>query len=173
MSPPTTRFPGAVVLGQYHGIAFIQTHAVLAVAGERVQYHCAADAWDGSPEARAILLDLQIATKRQELNDLLERRGAVHALGDLRAAPRALTASAGGTRKPRTARRYKRYRCLVCGEVVGNLGMHGKYHHPGVSIEGLRGEEVDVDAELAASEKPTQAPAPDAPSEARREADPK
>ena len=180
MRTPTTKVPGAVVLGMFNGIEFIQIHAVLAVAGETVRYHGPADAWDGSAEARAILLDLRIATTRQELNDLVEQRGTVHALGDLRAAPMALPPKRADG-KPRTERRHKRYRCLVCGEIVGNLGLHGKFNHPGLGIEALRGVVVVVGAELTVvapgpalpAVVPTHATAPDAPPDAGKEADPK
>ena len=177
MRAPTTKFPGAVVLGMFNGIECIQIHAVLAVAGETVRYHGPADAWDGSAEARAILLDLRIATKRQELNDRLEQRGTVHALGDLRAAPRRALPPPEGSGKVRPPRHFTRYRCLACGEVTGNMGTHGRFNHPGIGIETLRGEIVTDDAApvvaAPAPALPTQATEPVAPPDAGKEADPK
>lgn len=187
------RFPGAMTLGEHGGYEFVQVHAVLALAGEEVRFHCLAEEWDGSPEAKAIALDQAIEAKRQELEGLLRVRGQVHALGDSRDTPALALPAPAPAPAPKKRRRWRRFRCLKCGEICGNLGSHGKYNHPGVPIEELRGEEVAEDdaeaptpAELApgvperAVEAPvpagagTATPSPTAPTPApTKEADPK
>ncbi|NTU81926.1 MAG: hypothetical protein HGA45_21535 [Chloroflexales bacterium] len=160
------RFPGARILGQHGGFAFVEVHAVLAVAGDAVRFHGPAEAWDGSPEAQAIALDQAIEAQRQELERLLRERGEVHALGDIRGAPALPAPEAEAAAPVKKKRRFKRHRCLGCGEVCGNLGTHGKYNHPGVPIEQLRGAEVTDDA--------PEPPAPEgmAPGAAARAAEP-
>lgn len=155
--PQMTRVPRGLSLGHRGEIEFVQADAVLAIHPEgHAIFHCMAGDWQDTDEAQAIALDDEIAQAESRLRELQRQRLTLSPIGALPAPARQQAAAELAA----PARKNKRYYCLGCGEIIGNLGTHARHKHPGVALEELRGElvTVQVHASPTAASVPTEGP---------------
>lgn len=139
---PRWRVPRGNVLGTRGEIDFVHVDAILAVHHDgRAIFHCMPDEWEATDEAQAIAIDEEITQAESRIAELRRRREGLTPIGDPPAGP-ALPITPDAAKPGRR----RRYRCLLCNEVVANFGAHGKNKHPEVAdVRTLRGAEVAED----------------------------